>query len=39
MLYSIDRKTPAEQLQRVEKPELEAIAQRFRAAGLTVQVS
>lgn len=39
MLYSIDRKTPAEQLVKVERDELERIAQRFIAAGLKVQVS
>lgn len=39
MLYSIDRKTPAEHLVKVERDELERIAGRFRAAGLTVQVS
>lgn len=38
MLYSIDRKTPAERLQRVERDELERIAGRFRAEGITVQV-
>ena len=39
MLYSIDRKTPAENLEKVSKEELEQIAQRFREAGLTVQVN
>lgn len=39
MLYSIDRKTPAENLRRVEHDELEQIAQRFRKAGIKVQVS
>lgn len=39
MLYSIDRKTPAEWLEKVEKPELESIAGRIRAAGIKVQVS
>ena len=39
MLYSIDRATPEEQLEKVEKPELETIAQRFRAAGIKVQVN
>ena len=39
MLYSIDRKTPAENLEKVSKEELERIAERFRDAGLTVQVN
>lgn len=39
MLYSIDRKTPAEDLRRVSHDELEQIAQRFRKAGIKVQVS
>ncbi|MBR5898729.1 MAG: radical SAM protein [Muribaculaceae bacterium] len=39
MLYSIDRATPEEQLEKVEKTELETIAQRFRAAGIKVQVN
>lgn len=39
MLYSIDRKTPEESLVKVEKEELQAIAERMRAAGITVQVS
>lgn len=39
MLYSIDRKTPAEHLVKVERDELESIADRFRAAGLKVLVS
>ena len=39
MLYSIDRKTPAENLEKVSKEELERIAQRFREAGLVVQVN
>lgn len=39
MLYSIDRKTPAEHLVRVGKDELETIARRFRDAGISVQVS
>lgn len=40
MLYSIDRKTPDELLRRVEKPELEAIAERIRReTGLEVTVS
>lgn len=39
MLYSIDRQTPAEHLEKVSKEELERIAQRFRDAGITVQVN
>lgn len=39
MLYSIDRKTPAEHLVKVERDELEKIADRFREAGICVQVS
>ena len=39
MLYSIDRKTPAEHLVKVQRDELEKIAQRFINAGLKVQVS
>ena len=39
MLYSIDRKTPAENLEKVPKEELERIAQRFRDAGIKVQVN
>ena len=39
MLYSIDRKTPAENLEKVSKEELERIAQRFRDAGIKVQVN
>ena len=39
MLYSIDRKTPAENLVKVSKEEMEQIAQRFRDAGLKVQVN
>lgn len=39
MLYSIDRKTPAEHLVKVQRDELEKIAQRFIDAGLKVQVS
>lgn len=39
MLYSIDRKTPAEHLVKVERDELERIADRFRAAGINVKVS
>ena len=39
MLYSIDRKTPAEDMEKVSKEELERIAQRFRDAGIKVQVN
>ncbi len=36
MLYSIDRQTPAEHLRRVEKEELQQIADFFRAKGIPV---
>lgn len=36
MLYSIDRSTPEEKLQKVEKEELARIADRVREAGVTV---
>lgn len=40
MIYSIDRKTPAEHLLKVEKPELEKIAEKIRQrAGVKVQVA
>lgn len=39
MLYSIDRKTPAENLTKVSRDEIEQIARRFRAEGLNVQVT
>lgn len=39
MLYSLDRKTPVETLQKVEKEELEQIAGYMRRAGIKVQVS
>jgi wyosine [tRNA(Phe)-imidazoG37] synthetase (radical SAM superfamily) len=39
MLYSLDRKTPEQALVKVEKPELEQIADKIRAAGIAVQVS
>lgn len=39
MLYSIDRSTPEENLEKVEKKELEAIADRMREAGIKVQVN
>ena len=37
MVYSIDRKTPEENLQKVERNELEEIAARISAAGIPVQ--
>lgn len=37
MIYSIDRSTPEEKLQKVERPELEQIAARISAAGIYVQ--
>lgn len=39
MLYSIDRKTPAEHLRKVSHERLEDIAGEFRAAGIEVQVT
>lgn len=39
MLYSIDRKTPAENLEKVSKEELERIANRFRKEDIKVQVN
>lgn len=39
MLYSIDRATPESDLQKVEKAELEVIAEGMRARGLNVTVS
>lgn len=39
MLYSIDRSTPAEKLVKVDKGELEQIAQRIRREGIEVSVS
>ncbi len=39
MLYSIDRPTPQSGLQRVEKEELESIAERVRALGIETSVS
>lgn len=39
MLYSIDRKTPAEHLQKVEKEELERVADKIRACGIKVEVA
>lgn len=39
MLYSLDRSTPEEQLVKVERPELERIADMVRAEGIAVQVN
>lgn len=39
MLYSIDRPTPARQLKKVERHELDAIADRIRENGIKVQVN
>ena len=39
MLYSIDRKTPADNLEKVSKEELKRIAQRFIDAGIKVKVN
>ncbi len=39
MIYSIDRKTPEEHLEKVEREELEAIGRRIEAAGIKVQVN
>ncbi len=39
MLYSIDRKTPEESLEKVSIEELNTIAQQFRNEGITVQVN
>lgn len=39
MLYSIDRQTPARRLKKVEKEELEQIADKMRQTGIKVQVS
>ena len=39
MIYSIDRKTPATGLVKIEKDELEAIAQRITAAGIRVMAA
>lgn len=36
MIYSLDRSTPEEKLQKVEKPELDRIAARIREAGIKV---
>lgn len=39
MLYSLDRKTPAKELVKVEKAELEQIARKIERAGIKVMVS
>lgn len=39
MLYSIDRKTPAQDLEKITAEELETIAQHISAAGFKVQVN
>ena len=39
MLYSIDRKTPAEHLHKVSREELEKVAERIREKGINVLVS
>lgn len=39
MLYSLDRSTPEEKLEKVDRKELEEIAARMRAKGLNVKVS
>lgn len=39
MVYSIDRKTPEENLQKVPKDELDSIGARIEAAGIKVQVN
>ncbi len=39
MIYSIDRKTPEEHLEKVGREELEAIGRRIEAAGIKVQVN
>ena len=35
MIYSIDRATPEEHLEKVPKEELQSIAERIKAAGIT----
>lgn len=39
MLYSLDRPTPESNLQRIERPELDAIADRMRRCGINIQVN
>ena len=38
MMYTLDRETPASDLEKVTVAEMEAIAAPLRAAGITVQV-
>lgn len=38
MIYSLDRSTPEENLTKVERPELEKIAEKIRAAGVKVLI-
>lgn len=38
MIYSLDRSTPEENLQKVERPELEKIAEKIRKAGIVVSL-
>ena len=39
MIYSIDRKTPAPDLEKVTRPQLEEIAEKIRSHGIKVQVA
>ena len=39
MIYSIDRKTPEQQLEKVNREELESIAEQMRSEGIVVTVS
>ena len=39
MIYSIDRKTPEQQLEKVTREELEVIAAKIREEGIDVTVS
>ena len=39
MIYTIDRKTPEEALEKVSREELEQIASRVRELGIAVSVS
>ncbi|MCM1378023.1 MAG: radical SAM protein [Clostridium sp.] len=39
MIYSLDRSTPEERLQKVDREELEVIAENIREAGIKVQVN
>ena len=39
MLYSLDRPTPEQNMEKVERQELEAIAEVFRSRGIKVQVN